>query len=199
MRWYWARIGLGAVAIFVVGYGAVLVVRKGTSGVRNAVSSGISIPASLIPFRVDGAVVGSITRVRVVRREGASPELPVSLTLRVDLGDSTQALSGCLLLLDELARVEVGAPFRCMRGADSVPGYLRLGEVEIRQGGNVVDRLPLLVPESERSTLAATSQQALEDQLKAAQEAAATNRLRSEAQRAADSLAALVPPGTDSL
>ncbi len=201
MRWYWTRIGLGALAIFVVGYGAVLMVRKASSRVRNAVSSGISIPASLIPFRVDGSRAGSITRVRVVSGEGASPELPVSLAIRVDLEDSTASLSGCLLLLDELARVETGAPFRCMKEAeaDSVPGYLRFGEVEIRQNGVVVDRLALLVPESERSSLASSTRQALEDKLKVAQETAASDRLRSDAQRAADSLAALVPPGADSL
>jgi len=202
MRWYWARIGLGALAIFVVGYGTVLIVRRATAGVRSAVSSGISIPASLIPFRVDGAPAGSITRVRVVRGEGTSPDIPVSLAIRVDLGEAAPALvSGCLLLLDELTQVETGAPFRCLReaAADSVPGYLRFGEVEVRQRGQVIDRLPLLVPESERSTLATTSRQALEDRLKTAQEAAESDRFRREARRIGDSLAALVPAGADSL
>lgn len=203
MRWYWARIGLGALAIFVVGYGAVLMVRGASTGVRNAVSSGISIPAMLIPFRVDGEAAGSITRVRVVRGERVSPDLPASLAVRVDLGDASPTLlTGCLLLLDELAQVETGAPFRCLReagSADSVPGYLRFGEVEIRRQGRVIDRLPLLVPDSERSHLSTTTRQALEDRLKAARETAASDRLRSEARRAADSLAALVPPGTDSL
>lgn len=163
------------------------------------VSSGISIPASLIPFRVDGALAGSITRVRVVQRETASSGIPVSLAIRVDLGDSTPALTGCLLLLDELAQVETGAPFQCLRDADSVPGYLRLGEVEVRRHGQVMDRLPLLVPEGERSSLAGTSREALQDRLRSAQEATLSERLRGEARQAADSLSVLVPAGGDSL
>ncbi len=200
MRWYWARIGLGALAVFVVGYGTVLVARRATSEVRHAVSTGISIPAALIPFQVDGTPAGSITRVRVAQVEGASPEIPVSISVRVDLGDAAPTLvSGCLLLLDEIAKVEAGAPFRCLRDADSAPGYMRFGEVEIWQQGKVLDRLPLLVPESERSDLSATSRQALQEKLAAGQEAAMSDRLRSEAKRVADSLAALVPPGAGSL
>ena len=98
MRRYWLRIGLGALAIFIVGMIGITLVRRGLGTVHGVVhgSGPISIPLAFIPFQLNGQKLGTLQRVTLERE---APNRVTSVELEVKLADSLLArgLEGCRL------------------------------------------------------------------------------------------------------
>src|SRR5690606_27686418 len=70
MNRYWLRIGLGALAVFAVGYAGWRLVERGVGEVRDLAMSDqeISIPLfGALPFTVEGRRVGSLQRLTLLR------------------------------------------------------------------------------------------------------------------------------------
>src|SRR5436189_32737 len=98
MRNYWARITLGALLIFCLGFGAVSVVRHFKTSIESG--GNLTIPfGSLVSFKLDGQKVGSV-RSLTIRRTG--PKEVVGFGLRVRLTDSAafEKLEGCKLTVN---------------------------------------------------------------------------------------------------
>ena len=89
MRTYWLRILLGAAGIFAVGMLILSAVRATRSRVRSVAESSESITIRLpfVPFRVDGARLGTFERI-VLNRD--APEDLRSVDLHVDLDDALE-------------------------------------------------------------------------------------------------------------
>jgi hypothetical protein len=92
------RIALGAVAIFIVGMIGLSLVRRGLGRVHGVVhgSGPISIPLTIIPFKLQGDKLGSLQRVTLLRD---APNRVTRVELEVKLSDSALArgLEGCRL------------------------------------------------------------------------------------------------------
>lgn len=151
MKAYWLKIVLGALGIFVAGMAVIAAVRVGLRRVRAVAETSrpISIPLGFLPFRVDGARLGSVERVVILRE---SPKEVTGLMVDAKLSDSAAArrLEGCALL----ARFDPspGRPgaaawsrteFQCVRGDSALPGTEAFGHVTLHPEGLEV---PLLLP-----------------------------------------------------
>jgi hypothetical protein len=147
MRTYWLKIALGAFAVFAVGMAlraAFLVVRARVREVART-SDPITIPLAFVPFRLEGARLGTFDQAVLIRK---SPRQISSVRLGVKLTDSTASsrLSDCDLLAhfspdrhgpaDGPAVEFNDAEFSCVKG-DSVEahGAERFGEVGFEPGG----------------------------------------------------------------
>jgi hypothetical protein len=155
MRSYWVRIGLGALAIFVVGMIGVTLVRRGVSGVREVAegTGPITLPIAFVPFTLDGQKLGKLHKL-VLHRD--APKRLASVELEVNLADSVLArgLEGCRLVANFDAKhrpsggvVGVGSlssgVFSCLHGNDSLSQFQEFGRA-VFQPGNV--SVPLLLP-----------------------------------------------------
>jgi len=146
MRSYWARIILGAVLIFAVGYGAVWLVRTQVSRGRHLIESAdpITIPLAFLPFNLDGQRFGTFQRV-TIRRE--SPKVVGGLDLRVRLADSAglAALRDCRLTMASRANFDVKSGFHCLPATQADSGLVEFGRVFASLPGAVELTLPLLL------------------------------------------------------
>ena len=145
MRKYWGKIALGALLIFVVGYG---IISAGRSVKQSIVTNkDITIPlGSFVPFKMDGIRVGSIRQIRIRRSE---PKVLAGFDVRVRLSDTAAftRLEGCRLSVNEAHNFDERTSFLCL---PSDSGYEPFGEVTayISNPDNE-DRtlvLPLLLP-----------------------------------------------------
>ncbi len=153
MKAYWLKIVLGALGVFVLGMAGITAVRAGIRHARGVAESNrpISIPLGFLPFRVDGARLGSFERVVILRE---SPKEVTGVMVDVKASDSAAAhrLDGCALLARfdyayAPARRGVGAwsgtEFECVRSDSAVPGAEAFGHVTVHPEGL---ELPLLLP-----------------------------------------------------
>ena len=87
MTRYWARIILGALAIFLVGTSIYYAAQSGKRRVRAIAESAdpITIPLAFIPFKVDGKDLGTLSRLQILR---SSPKQVEAVNFRVKLADS---------------------------------------------------------------------------------------------------------------
>lgn len=187
MRKYWAKIILGALLIFGVGFGIVSAAR----GVKDKIVSGkdIQIPlGSFIGFNLDGTRLGSI-RSLIIRRE--SPKVISGFEVRARLTDTSgfARLEKCHVSVNDVKNIDERTHFVCL-ASDS--GYVPFGEVRAELRTNDGMRtlvLPLLLPPSAVADLqnhAATSGLPVSDSAAAALE----SRVKSESQNYRDSVRA---------
>jgi hypothetical protein len=181
MGQYWLRIMAGSVAVFVLGYGAVVVgrkvARKGEALVES--SDPVSIPLAFIPFNLDGSRQGTFRRLTLIRE---SPNSVGEIRLRVKLSDSVDraALARCRLTPAGLGGFDLERGFACVSTADSSPALAPYGEVTFLVSGAAPITVPLLLDSASISELRSGHSSA--DARVAIQEAAAA---RVEAERIA--------------
>jgi hypothetical protein len=148
MRWYWAKIILGALAIFVVGYLGVSAVRRSVSTVRqlSETSDPISIPLAFIPFHLDGERAGTFSGLRIMRE---TPKSLVAFHIRVKLGDSVDVehLKQCRLYLEQTGTdFDPDDEFECIGRGESDSGLVQFGDVTFTRDG-LEFSVPLLLSE----------------------------------------------------
>ena len=141
MTSYWIKIVLGALGVFVVGMIVARMVRR----VERAATSNetIEFPLAFIPFRVDGAQLGELRRVRIVR---AAPDTVSSVHLRVELADSSAAatLRDCILVIRDVENLNNRTSFECAASADTAgQDLVAFGTIELGRGG---EELAFLLP-----------------------------------------------------
>ena len=149
MRWYWVKIMLGALAIFVVGYAGVSAVRGSVNKVRqlSETSDPISIPLAFIPFHLDGDRAGTFSGVRIMRD---TPKSIVAFHVRVKLGDSVDVehLKQCRLYLDQTGTdFDPDDEFECIGRGESDSGLVQFGDVTFTRD-DLEFSVPLLLAEA---------------------------------------------------
>jgi hypothetical protein len=147
MRNYWIKIAAGALGIFAVGMIVITGLRAVKSKVTTTLNSNDPIPIPLIglvPFRVDSAKLGSVTRVEFLRSD---PEHVSGVRVLVKLADSIaqDRLHNCTLAIQSLDKIDERTSFSC-RASDAAPADLQpFGTVVVRRIGGS-DTLALLLP-----------------------------------------------------
>jgi hypothetical protein len=145
MKWYWAKIALGALAVFLVGYAGVrgvrAVVEKGRSVMET--SEPIRIPLAFIPFSLDGREVGTFQQV-VIRRE--APKVVEGLDARIRLADTAIAstLAGCRVTPAARRDFDLGRGFLCLEAGASDSALVEIGSLRFLGPGVAVE-VPFLV------------------------------------------------------
>ena len=146
MRRYWGKITLGALLIFVVGYGIISAGRSVKDSI--VTSKDITIPlGSFVPFKLGDVKVGSIRSLKI-HREGDHGLSGFDLRVRIDSAASFEQLTDCKLSVTDARNFDERTSFLCLQ-SDS--GYQAFGEVTITLNDPNSDRMlgtPLLLPES---------------------------------------------------
>lgn len=116
MRWYWTKIAVGALVIFVVGYAGLSAVRGASSRVERVVrsNSDLSIPLPFVPFTLDGAELGKFRRL-VLHRSDPEHLSGIDLSVRItDPAMLDQLAASCHLTVDDPKRLGSNTSFRCV-------------------------------------------------------------------------------------
>ena len=146
MRWYWTKIMLGALGVFVVGYGAVMVVRGAIVRGRSVIESSdpITIPLAFVPFTLEGQRIGTFQRVTIQRD---APKVVRAVDLRVKLEDSAlvSALEGCELTTVNHGDFDIENGFTCIPKGTADSTMVSFGTVRVRGPGEMVLLIPLLL------------------------------------------------------
>ena len=146
MTRYWARIILGALAIFLVGTSIYYGARSGKRRVQAIAESAepITIPLAFIPFKVDGKDLGTLSRLQILR---SSPKQVEAVNFRVKLADSIsdERLGHCILVAGEngmnfqVKHIDANATFYCATSEDTAGKNLApLGSIETQRGSTYV-------------------------------------------------------------
>ena len=148
MTRYWLKIALGALLVFAVGMLIWTGVRKGTQTAQMVFNSAepITIPLKFVNFRVDGASLGRLQQVKLLRAAPESIE-GVEVTVRLDSAALVERLQQCAMRLDDFEQMNERTTFVCVH-AESVAtavGVQQFGRVLV-QGTEV--SMPLLLPTS---------------------------------------------------
>lgn len=146
MTRYWLKIALGALLVFAVGMLIWTGVRKGTQTAQMVFHSSepITIPIKFVNFRVDGASLGTLQQLKLLRTAPESIE-GVEVTVRLDSAAVAERLQQCAMRLDDFEQMNERTTFVCVH-ADSVAtaaGVQQFGRVLV-QGTEV--SMPLLLP-----------------------------------------------------
>ncbi|HEX5004500.1 MAG TPA: hypothetical protein VFV65_04250 [Gemmatimonadales bacterium] len=146
MTRYWIKIAVGALLVFAVGMLIWTGVRKGARTADMVLHSAdpITIPLKFVNFRVDGASLGRLEQLKLLRAAPQSIE-GVEVTVRLDSAAMAERLQPCAMRIDDLEHMNERTTFVCVTagsgGADS--GFEQFGTV-VLQGTDV--SLPLLLP-----------------------------------------------------
>lgn len=156
MRGYWVKIGLKAIAIFVVGMILVTGFRKAKGSINHAINSSDPIPIpvmGVVPFNLDNQKLGSVSRVEFLRSD---PEHVSGVRVLIKLADgvSRDALARCQLALDDVERINDQTTFKCNAAGDATGSLEPFGVVAIK---NSSDTFPLLLPSQVTTRLRETS------------------------------------------
>lgn len=148
MTRYWIKIVIGALLVFAAGMAVWKIFHVGVNTVHliSETSDPITIPLKIVNFRVDGANLGRLERIRLIRSAPNAIQ-SVEVTARVDSAGAADRLRDCTLRLDDLDNINDQTTFVCASGqaaADS-GAFELFGEVRI-EGTDVV--VPLLLPAS---------------------------------------------------
>ncbi len=148
MTRYWIKIVFGALLIFAVGMAVWLGVRKGVDTVRIVIDTAepITIPIKVVDFRVDGASLGRLQTVRILRSAPKAIE-SVEVTVRLDSAASAERLRDCTLRIDDLEQLDERTTFVCVSAdAPAAAGeFEAFGQVLV-EGTDII--IPLLLPVS---------------------------------------------------
>ena len=146
MRSYWAKIILGALAIF----GAGMLVRGVVGQVRHKVHVvvdtaepiTIPLPLGIVPFKLDGVKLGRLQSLTLLRD---SPKGITSIQLKAELSDSVSfdRLSECMLQLDHPTDLNDRTTFKCVKSDTAGLNLVPYGEVTINPGEHVLTLLVL--------------------------------------------------------
>lgn len=152
---YWLRIGLGALAIFAVGMLITTGIRKGHEQVDYVVegSGPISLPLLGMSFRLDGAPIGGIERLRLLR---SAPRHIDSVVVVVNLTDglSPDWVDGCRLTVQDAQHLDEETSFTCADSAAAMAlNLVPFGHVEFKPSGRTV---AVWLPESVATDLRTT-------------------------------------------
>ncbi len=147
MRNYWIKIAAGAFGIFAVGMLVVTGFRLVKSKVTTTLNSNDPIPIPLIglvPFRVDSAKLGSVSRVEFLRSD---PEHVSGVRVIVKLADSVRQdrLRDCILALQSVDNIDEKTTFSCQTTSAPMGTLEPFGTVIVRRNGGA-DTLALLLP-----------------------------------------------------
>lgn len=143
MRTYWFKIILGALAVFLVGYAGVTLVKSQVTRARRVFTSAdpINIPLAFLPFTLDGQKAGTFRRVTIKRE---SPEVVTGVDFRVSLSDSAAAIpEGCRLTPVDPERFSPETGFRCALDSDSA--LAEFGIVRLAVAGGADRVIPLVL------------------------------------------------------
>lgn len=199
MRGYWVKILLGAVIVFVVGFGVVHLARGAIERKRSVFDSAepITIPLAFIPFTLDGQKIGTFRRL-TIRRD--APKVVAGIDVRIALEDRFPGvnLESCRLTTVEQGRFDIEEGFVCLP-ADRVDSALvEFGTVAFLGPGRETI-VPLLlnsavVGEIRRSEEGVTVTQRAISVQEGTAAAARAEKAAAEAKRRADSIAASIRP-----
>lgn len=192
MNRYWLRIGLGALAVFAVGYAGWRLVERGVGEVRDLAMSDqeISIPLfGALPFTVEGRRVGSLQRLTLLRD---APKQISGVIVRVSGADSLPegVFESCGFTVQDPTRLNEHTEFRCLRDSTELTGLESFGEVRIETPGGVVVRKIYLPPDVIRE---------FRDPAKYQGHVEAAELGEAEAQRVADSIGVAMEAFGDSI
>ena len=130
---YWAKIGIGALAIFGVGFTGVTLAKKGIHELKTAAVGGVAqalrYPTTdLLNFRLDGRRIGQVRSIEV-SNEGEWTAKSVLMQVALLDGRAPDDLADCQLATEEIA-YRKDAAFRCV-SADDVrdDDLVQIGEV----------------------------------------------------------------------
>lgn len=148
MTGYWLKILLRALGIFALGMLIVVAVRRGRATVHDIRdgSGPLTIPVGFFPLKVDGERVGTIRTVTIYR---SAPRDPTAVGLSVSLVDSVspERLADCILVVNDLQRLDERTSFDCAHSADTAGRQLAsLGTIHVRDGGA---SFPIFAPAAE--------------------------------------------------
>lgn len=156
MRNYWLKIAVSAFGIFAVGMLAITGFRSAKGKISHAINSNDPIPIpviGLVPFRLDDAKLGSVSKVEFLRSD---PEHVSGVRVLVKLADSIQParLANCQLAIDDVDNIGDHTTFRCEPNTGPIPaGLENFGVLIIK---NTSDTFPLLLPSKAVSDLRST-------------------------------------------
>lgn len=124
MKWYWAKIGLTAGAIFLVGYSVLGAFKATKRQVVNVVegSGDVTIPLVLVPFNFDGTKLGTFRKL-VIHRSGPEEVSGVDVTVRLTDLAAVERLAGCHLTVDDPTRLNEHSSFRCVSMDSTMEGF----------------------------------------------------------------------------
>jgi len=130
MRWYWIKIGLGALAVFVVGTGIMQAARATRGAVENVTHGGsFTIPLPFVPFQLDGKEVGKFRRVTFHRADGKQVT-GVNISVRVSDPSVLERLAtGCQLTVNDPHNLGNNSSFEC---ASDAAGMQPFGDVTVQ-------------------------------------------------------------------
>ena len=147
MRSIWLRIVLGALAVFAVGTTVVHLGRRAKQSVSRTLHSDAPLPiplAGLIPFRVDGAEMGSLRRLEFLRSNPSEISgMRVLVRLNTDSASGAH-LANCRIGLRSIDNIDERTSFVCFSPDSLAPeGLEAFGFVFLGQDG---DSIPLYLP-----------------------------------------------------
>jgi len=144
MRSYWLRIGLGALVVFLIGFGLIQLIGLVKHRVVHTLSSTdpIPFPLAFFEFKLDGQNFGNVSRAVLLRD---TPEHISGLTVVVAVPESSRArLADCLLSLDDAQAINSRTTFRCRTAADTAGlGLIPFARIAVK---GTTDTFPLLLP-----------------------------------------------------
>jgi len=146
MKWFWAKIGLGALGVFLVGYAGWVAVRRGVErghAIFNT-SETINIPLAFIPFTLDGRELGTFQRVRLFRE---APRVVSRVSARIRLADGADlgSLSGCRLTAANREDFDLKEGFLCLRDSLAGVDLVEFGHILFVGQDGFETTLPLLL------------------------------------------------------
>ena len=188
MRWYWAKIVIGAALVFGVGYSGYLVVRRLVSAGKIMAHSTnpITIALKFVPFALAGEDIGTFQRVTFRR---SAPGAVEGIDLRVQVKDSAlaEALRACRVTPAGVGNFDPSNGFRCLGPGTADSALVLLGEVRVRGPDGIDFTIPLLVDSALFGEITGTGGSAVENTrslLKADEAAAAAAMAEKAAVRA---------------
>ncbi len=146
MTKYWIKIIVGALLIFGAGLALWLTAKKGVHTVRTVMETAdpITIPIKFADFRVDGASIGKLEQVRLLR---SAPKVieGVEVTVRLDSAAVGERLRACTMRIDDIEHLDAQTTFVCVtpENPGAVGSFEPFGHVLI-EGTDIV--MPLLLP-----------------------------------------------------
>ncbi len=146
MTRYWIKIGLGALLVFAVGMAGYFGVRKGVGTVHTVfeTSDPLSIPIKFATFRVDGAALGKLERLTLLRTAPKQVS-SVEVTVRLDSASFAERLRDCIMRIDDVEKIDERTSFVCVTGDQTnAAGAFEDFGVLIVEGTDLI--LPLRLP-----------------------------------------------------
>jgi hypothetical protein len=146
MRTMWSRIGLGAAAVFLLGFMLLTAAKQTGRAVRTAIAGMVPTPVKMtypanrwltgravvhLPFTLNGDRLGTVRRFSAVRAE--RNEVP-RFELTVDLADGgLEGLDGCDLVPEREDHFDLDHGFRCARAGEGP--WVEIGTVRFEPDG----------------------------------------------------------------